>query len=166
MESLAPQRISANMRRFAEHGIDHNNPEHVAAYLLARQTTTRPRPEHILSILKSAKTTSQMGFELCDDYFLVPKGYLTEEEVRALGSYVVSEEQLCEACDLPPRHELERGLDHRRLVPARALGTGHQEHVLSGALGIPRSDGLPPGGERVVCRTWRFSILPPNFVDM
>jgi len=146
MESLAPQRISANMRRFAEHGIDHNNPEHVAAYLLARQTTTRPRPEHILSILKSAKTSSKMGFELCDEYYLVPKGNMTEEAVHALGRYFLSEEELAKRATSPHDTNLSAVWIIDGSCPREHLGPGIKSMFFR-ELWVSRGRTVcPPGG--------------------
>ena len=61
MDGVSKTRIEANLRRWATSGIDHKNPDHVAAYLLVRQQHERPRPEHVLAAIKSQKGYS---FEL------------------------------------------------------------------------------------------------------
>ena len=169
MESLAPVRIAANMRRFAEHGIDHRNPEHVAAYLLARQTTTRPRPEQILAILNSGKTVSEAGFELRSDYFLVPKGNLNDQEAEALGRYVISEKQLRQTCAVPAETNLSMVWIVDASCPREHLGPGTKKMyfrelwVFRGRTVCQERGG---SGERVDRRTWRLSTLRPNLVDV
>ena len=37
MDELTKNRVQANLRRWSSHGLESHNPDHVAAYLLARQ---------------------------------------------------------------------------------------------------------------------------------
>ena len=66
------QQISANLRRLGG-GLDHKNPAHVRAYLLARQTSARPRADAVWAILNSQTDTMQQETKLQTDFFLVPK---------------------------------------------------------------------------------------------
>ena len=124
MESLAPARIAANMRRFAIDGIDHRNPDHVAAYLLARQSTSRPRSDQIKAILESMNTKSEVGFHLSSEFWLVPKGNLNDDDVKRLGVYIVSEQQLREAGGLPVDTDLSAVYVVEACCPREHLGLG------------------------------------------
>lgn len=143
MESLAPARIAANMRRFAVDGIDHRNPDHVAAYLLARQSTTRPRSEQIVAILESMKTKSEVGFQLSSEFWLVPKGNLNDEEVKMLGDYIVSEEELRETGAVPVETDLSAVYIVEANCPRESLGHGIKKMSFRELLG---------SGGRTVCR--------------
>ena len=145
MESLAHSRIQANMRRFAEHGINHLDPEHVAAYLLARQQTPRPRAEHILAILRSAKSTSEAGFVLSDDFYLVPKGNLTEEEVRKLGNFYITEERLRATMDVPRDTNLSAVWIIDASCPREPLGPGIKRMTVR-ELWVFRAPSIRDGG--------------------
>ena len=54
---LSKSRVEANMRRWQGKGVDPHNPDHVSAYLLARQTSERPKLQHVLNII-NGKTTA------------------------------------------------------------------------------------------------------------
>ena len=165
MECLAHSRIQANMRRFAADGINHLDPEHVAAYLLARQQTPRPRAEHILAILRSAKSTSEAGFVLSDDFYLVPKGNLTEEEVRKLGNFYITEDRLRATMDVPRDTNLSAVWIIDASCPRETLGPGIKRMTVRELWGF-RAPSIRDGGgsvKRVVRRTWRFSTHCPIY---
>jgi hypothetical protein len=83
MDGVSKSRIEANLRRSATSGIDHKNPDHVAAYLLVRQQHERPRPEHVLAAIKSQKATHSNSASMSSDFFLVLKKTLCEDAFLA-----------------------------------------------------------------------------------
>ena len=94
MADLSAVRISANLRRWAGLGIDHKNPAHVSAYLLARQQFVRPRPEQVLAILGQSQVQTATTARLSTEFLLVPKGNLGGKAPGWLQDFLVGEEEL------------------------------------------------------------------------
>ena len=58
-ELLTDKVAAKNLRRFAAEGVDHKNPSHVAAYLLLRQSNSRPKAQQIWDLV--AKQRSELS---------------------------------------------------------------------------------------------------------
>ena len=78
MGGFSKSRIEANLRRWASFGIDHTNPDQVAAYLLVRQQHDRPRPEHVFAATTNRKATHTNSASMPSDFYLVLKEHLYE----------------------------------------------------------------------------------------
>ena len=91
---MSQSRIAANLRRWGCHGIDHKNPAHVAAYLLARQQCTRPRPEQVLAIIGKSEVETATTARLSTEFYLVPRANFGGKPPGWLEEFVVHEEEL------------------------------------------------------------------------
>ena len=129
MDGVSKTRIEANLRRWATSGIDHRNPDHVAAYLLVRQQHERPRPEHVLAATKSQKASRSNSASTSSDFFLV----LTEHVSRKpswLEKWEIQEDELRKSfkvpmdCDLPSVWIVDGG------CPPRAIGQGRDKDIV------------------------------------
>ena len=124
MDGVSKTRIEANLRRWATSGIDHKNPDHVAAYLLVRQQHERPRPEHVLAAIKSQKATHSNSASMSSDFFLVLKEHFSKTP-SWLEKWETQEDELRKSfkvpmdCDLStvwivdggcPREQLGKGV--------------------------------------------------------
>ena len=124
MDNLSKARVEANLRRWNTHGIDSRNPDHVAAYMLARQQNDRPRPEHVLAILSSRTQRHSHQATMTSEFWLVPRDGNPVDPLWA-RDWAVAEEhvrrnfQVPEETDLTavwivdagcPRHILGRGV--------------------------------------------------------
>ena len=78
MDSLSKARVEANLRRWQAQGIDARNPDHVAAYMLARQQFERPRLEHVQAILQSRTQEHSQQATMTTDFWLVPRATCVE----------------------------------------------------------------------------------------
>ena len=97
MVDITPKRVEANMRRWQDPRINHKNPDHVAAYLLCKQTCERPRIEQVLAAVAVQKMHHEASSKLSQEYFVIMKQPVeprwlkewgvTEEEVRACLLY-------------------------------------------------------------------------------
>ena len=74
---LSKSRVEANMRRWQGKGVDPHNPDHVSAYLLARQTSERPKLQHVLNII-NGKTTAAVNKKKSHYQFLLGAAHTPE----------------------------------------------------------------------------------------
>ena len=72
-DDLTEGRITANLRRYASHGIDAHNPDHREAYKLVRCQTNRVTPERLLRAIGSKVSTSGRSTTLTGEFYLVPE---------------------------------------------------------------------------------------------
>ena len=73
MDDITRKRVEANMRRWQDSRINHKNPDHVAAYLLCKQTNERPRVDQVLAVLVSQQMQHEASSKLCSDLFVIMK---------------------------------------------------------------------------------------------
>ena len=69
--------VSAALRRWVNEGwsdVEPNNKDHQAAYILARQTSSRPRASQVLKILAKQKQVVERGHELAITFWTAPNG--------------------------------------------------------------------------------------------
>ena len=157
MDGLSKSRIEANLRRWAEHGVDHKNPDHVQAYLLARQQCARPRPEHVLAIIRSKQTALQSTASLSSEFWLFSKFGVVGEPAW-FGEWGVTEQHLRDNfkvpadCDLDgfwivdagcPRHLLGKGTKRISFEEAIQTTMGGIPDAASAA-SAPASAALAP----------------------
>jgi len=93
--------ILRNLRRMAGEGVDHKNEAHVQAYMVARQTTARPRPAQILAIVASSKVTVSSTTRLSSDFWLVPKDNFRATPPPQVMKAMVSEQELRQTHKVP-----------------------------------------------------------------
>jgi hypothetical protein len=98
MSDITRKRVEANMRRWQGSRINHKNPDHVAAYLLCKQTNERPRVDQVLAVLVSQQMQHEASSKMCNDLFVIMKQPV---EPHWLKDWGVSEEELRASCRVP-----------------------------------------------------------------
>jgi len=121
---LAKDRVSANLRRMAAHGINYKDPDHVSAYLLLRQTHERPRPEQILAALKTSKVLSTSGCQLSTESYLVLKDNVGTPIPDWVQEWGVSEEDVRENYQVPEETNFKKWYIIDCACPREQLGKG------------------------------------------
>lgn len=155
MSDLAQGRIAANLRRWQQHGIDHKNPAHVSAYLLARQQFTRPRPEQVLAILGKSQVNTATTARLTTEFLLVPKGNFGGKPPGWLQEFLVGEDELRANYRVPAHSDFAAVFVVDPSCPAERLGKRVSrmafEQSFSHSLSAEGSADAPPsptgGGE-------------------
>lgn len=122
MENLSQKRISANLRRWADKGLDHKNPAHVSAYLLARQQSTRPTPSQILAILGQSQVSTASTARLTTEFMLVPKGNFGGDAPGWLQEFLVPESELRRNYRVPAHSDFSAVFVVDPSCPAERLG--------------------------------------------
>ena len=98
MVDITPKRVEANMRRWQGPRINHKNPDHVAAYLLCKQTCERPRVEQVLAALAAQKMHHEASSKLPQEYFVIMKHAVEPHWLKEWG---VTEEEVRASCRVP-----------------------------------------------------------------
>jgi len=130
--------ILRNLRRMAGEGVDHKNEAHVQAYMVARQTTARPRPAQILAIVASSKVTVSSTTRLSSDFWLVPRDNFRATPPPQVMKAMVSEQELRQTHKVPVDTRLVDMCCPRELLGPRvktvrfeeALSHGVSENVM------------------------------------
>jgi len=123
MDALSKARVEANLRRWAAHGLEARNPDHVAAYMLARQQQDRPRPEHVLAVLATRTQKHTQQATMTTDFWLVPRGGWQGEPPWA-RDWCVTEEHLRQNFQVPEETDLSAVWIVDAGCPRHALGKG------------------------------------------
>ena len=93
------------LKRWAEHGLDPDNEEHVAAYLLARQTSQRPSVARVNKLLERKEEAMTDGVTLKTPFWLVPKVNFPKGVPQKLVHLTVTE------AELRKTHKVKQGSD-------------------------------------------------------
>lgn len=101
MADLPLKSIVASLKRWSALGLDHENPAHIAAYRLARQSSNRPRAEQVLAILESQKMEHLSGARMSTAFLLVPRKNFPQGLPPSLQAWVTEESELREQHAVP-----------------------------------------------------------------
>ena len=95
------------LQRFARagHDVQPNNRDHIQAYVVARQTSNRPRAEQVLAILRGAKAKVISGVRLTQEFALVPSSNIQGPVPDWLSDFIVTEEELRKNYRVPPESD-------------------------------------------------------------
>ena len=121
-EDISLKSIAASLKRWAAHGLEHDNPDHIAAYRLARQSHKRPRVDQVIAILESQKTEHRSGARMSREFVLAPRSNFPKGLPAALMEWTVSEEALRDSQDVPIDSDFTTVYIFDGNVPRSALG--------------------------------------------
>jgi hypothetical protein len=134
-KDLTPSQVSKALRRWGEHGVDHRNPDHIAAYLLLRTTNDRPRPEQLLQILATKVNQVAKAASMTCTFLLVPKRNFGVAGLPSdLEQFVVPEKELRQDFEVPTDTDLSAVFVLDGGAPTAKLGRGVRKLTFSDTL--------------------------------
>jgi len=116
--------VAQSLRRFQRAGyeLDWRNPDHVAAYQLARESGARVSPQAVLAILQSKQLSHQSAATFSSDFWLVPRSNFQHGLPPEVASNVVSEDELVNNYAVPAEFDLAPVLVVDTSCPRSLLG--------------------------------------------
>jgi len=183
---LSKQRIQANLRRWASHGLVATNPAHIRAYMLARQQTDRVKPEMVLANLASETQHVQSGVRMTSSYYLAAKSnfgpagplahlqrwLITEAELRSNHAALADSEFDSDfifdgACDVQSlgqrvkRIAFEDSLSTVQTAASRRMETDAPEEASADVAPVPSTPVATPAAAQAPKAAAKTAALAP-----
>ena len=124
MDKSCHAAIAQSLRRWKRDGYDFDwrNPEHVAAYQLARESSPRPRPGDVLRILATNQITHESAAKFSVEFWLVPRSNFSAPPPQQVVDNTISEAELADNYAMPADFDFSSVWVVDMMCPRNLLG--------------------------------------------
>lgn len=145
MDKSCHAAIAQSFRRWKRegHDFDWRNPAHVAAYQLARESSTRPRPQDVLRILATNRMTHESAAKFSVEFWLVPRSNLSDTPPQQVLDNIISEQELVDNYALPADFDFSSVWVVDMICPRSLLGPRVRKMGFEESLRGKMTDTIP-----------------------